>query len=997
MKFKKKILATLVAAVLSSAALADNVLIIGGEGDSHISVKTELEAVGHTVTYQAGSAGPTDLTGYQQVWDMRYSTALSANDMALYDTFLRNSGYLYLSGEHGGFAVRNNSISAFTSSLGGGTISVNGFAANEQTGNTTYFIGNETVDYAAAAIITAQGGRVLSQDANGAATSMMWIGNAGDLGQDYNGTVVVVADINWTQSGFYDANNEDFLERLIGGIVAGTVAGTISDQGNGAAGGGNGTPPAPTTFSVTNTGETVVSDTMAVGTFTGNGGVLQAVTGATSITNDISLSSPGMTFDSNGQAISLTGAISGVGGLTLTNGTISLDGTYTYTGNTTINSSATVINNSNISSSNQVTNLGTFTNNGTTGNWVNGFDGAGNTATLTNNGTMGNGTNYSTFNNNGTTGTVTNRSAFTNNAAGTTGNVVNAGTFSNYGDTGTVNNMGVFTNQAGGTVTELVYNNHVVRNYGTLNNITYQGGSFTNYAGGTVGSINTTQAHGSFNNQGTVTGNVTTNSNNFTNAATGVVQGTYTNSGILRNYGTLGVVNNSGTLTTYANSTTGNVTNTGTLTNAGTVGNVTNTGTLTNAGTVGNVTNTSTFTNSGNTGTVSNTGTFNYNGGTLGGYNQTTGTTVISANNPLVVSGDAALDGTLLINNTPTAYGRYTLLSAGSVTGTYGVVGPIGATDYLKYSANDVKLYVTPSAAATQSSIDDVASGLGTASNLVTSAVTNGLGNDCGTFGEEGGCISLNYGQSMASTGDLQTGGATVAKKISPNWRAGLFVSAPFNSTSVGSIGVKTSEAVGGFVGWNENEDGTGLGVTASAATGKGQMTITRNGPEVGVGTSNTDTTAFQVKATYTTPLSETVTLTPYAGVRYSNTSFSGYTEQGPVFPLTVNATSKQSVDLIAGASLAKKFTDDLTGNISAGVVQNLSSQPATFTGTSEVGGLTAFSGNIPSNGNANPALGAGLSYSIDKTTKIGANVGWQAKGSNADITSYGVTLTKGF
>ncbi len=1135
MKFKKKILATLVAAAMSSAALADNVLIIGGEGDSYVSVKTELEAVGHTVTYQNTTAGPTDLTGYQQVWDMRYSTALSANDMLVYDTFLKNHGYLYLSGEHGGFAVRNNSISSFTSSLGGGTISVNGFASNEQTGNTTYFIGNETVDYAAAAIITAQGGRVLSKDASNNATAMMWVGNAGDLGQDYNGTVVVVADINWTQSSFYDANNEAFLERLIGGIVAGTVAGTISDQGNGAAGGGNGTPPAPTTFSVTNTGETVVTDTMAAGTFTGNGGVLQAATGTTALANDISLSNPGMTFDGNGQTISLTGAISGTGGLTLSNGTTSLDGTYTYTGATTISSGATVINNSNISSSSQVTNLGTFTNNGTTGNWVNGFDGAGNTATLTNNGTMGNGTNYSTFNNNGTTGSVTNRGTFNNNAAGTTGNVVNAGTFNNYGDTGTVNNMGVFTNQAGGTVTELVYNNHVVRNYGTLNSITYQGGSFTNYAGGTVGSINTTQAHGSFSNQGTITGNVTTNSNNFTNTATGVVQGTYTNSGTLRNYGTLGTVTNTGTLTTYANSTTGavttsgtftnagttgavtlnggsfantgtvasvdnttgmsltnngtitgdltnigtvasltnngtignvtgtvtSVTNTGTMTNSGTVdtgtnsgwftnavnavvgfftnsgtavnngtvnsvtntgtyanngttgdwdnsnemanagtmGNGTNSGTMVNTGTLGNVTNTGTFTSNGNIGAMTNSGTFNYVGGTVDSYAQSAGTTVIDSATPLAVTNGATLGGGLAINNAPTAYGKYTVVSASSVTGTYDSLTSAGTNDYLKYSGTDVKLYVTPNATATQSSINAVAGSLGNATNLVSSTVTGGLGNDCGTFGENGACISLAYGQSLASTGDLQTGGATVAKKLGPNWRAGVFVNAPFNSTSVGSIGVKSNEAFGGFIGWNQNADGSGLGVTASAATGKGKLTITRNGPEVGTGVSDTETNAYQVKATYAKVLSETVTVTPYAGVRYSDTSFSGYTEQGPVFPLTVNATSKKSVDLLAGVSIANKFTDKLTGSVSAGIVQNLGGQssPASYTGTSEIGGLTTFSGNIPSNGDSNPAFGAGLSYSIDSTTKVGVNAGWQAKGSNADITSYGVTFTKGF
>ena len=115
------------------------------------------------------------------------------------------------------------------------------------------------------------------------------------------------------------------------------------------------------------------------------------------------------------------------------------------------------------------------------------------------------------------------------------------------------------------------------------------------------------------------------------------------------------------------------------------------------------------------------------------------------------------------------------------------------------------------------------------------------------------------------------------------------------------------------------------------------------------------------------------------------------------MFPLTVNATKKTSTDIIAGLSVAKQLTDKLSGNVSAGIVQNLSGSSVAYSGSSEIGGLTTFNGTLPSNGSTNPSLGAGLSYSIDSTTKVGANVGWQAKGSNADITSVGISLTKGF
>jgi hypothetical protein len=248
-------------ALLSTTALADNVLIIGGEGDSYAAIQNELTDAGHTSTYAASHPG--DITGYDQVWDMRINRAINASEQAAYDTFLKNNGYLYLAGENSSFAVRNNSISEFTSSLGGGTITVGGYPSNAQDGNDSYFSNDTTVDFIAAATITTEGGRVLAADAYGNATAMMWIGNAGDLGEEYNGTVVVIADINWTQSNFYDANNQVFLQELIGGIAEGTTSGTITDTGTGTDVGG-GTPDPVVVSSNTETVQT--SQTVSNGT-----------------------------------------------------------------------------------------------------------------------------------------------------------------------------------------------------------------------------------------------------------------------------------------------------------------------------------------------------------------------------------------------------------------------------------------------------------------------------------------------------------------------------------------------------------------------------------------------------------------------------------------------------------------------------------------------------------------------------------------------------------
>ena len=256
----------IVLALFSTAAQADDVLIVGSYGNATVSIKAELEAVGHTVTEV--SSLPADISDIEQIWDVRINDAISTADQEAYDTFLQNSGYLYLAGENSSFATRNNSISAFTSTLGGGAVSVGGYPSNAQDGNDSYFSSDTSVDFIAAATITNTDGtgRVLAADANGNPTGMIWIGNAGDFSSEYNGTVVVIADINWTQSNYYDANNEQFLEELIAGVVAGTVEGTIDESGTGTDVGG--APAEPTLVSSEDGDPIIVTTDTAGGTTT---------------------------------------------------------------------------------------------------------------------------------------------------------------------------------------------------------------------------------------------------------------------------------------------------------------------------------------------------------------------------------------------------------------------------------------------------------------------------------------------------------------------------------------------------------------------------------------------------------------------------------------------------------------------------------------------------------------------------------------------------------
>lgn len=819
------------------------------------------------------------------------------------------------------------------------------------------------------------------------------------------------------------------------GTIAGTVTnlGTLTNSGttgnvtNGFNGDGN-------TASLVNSGTT--GNVLNFSSFANSGtvGNVQNFSTFTNIGNTGTFQNAGVLNNNAGGTINELGYNNF---WVVNNGTIN---TVSYNGGTVFNHNTIgTINNQEAHGS--FNNYGTVTGNVTTPSTFNNNTGGS---------VLGNYINDGTLNNAGTLTTVTNNSTFNNNAGGVaTGLITNGGMLNNSGTLSTVNNNSTFNNNAGGTVGNVNNNGTFNFNGGTVGNVNNTGTlDISNNIENSEEILGITLYYATVPNIAG-SGNIIlgdkylsiTNGNN--NTYSGVISGeggvaiesgvqtlsannTYTGvtiigeQAILNNTGTLigdvwntGVFNNSGTI--------GGIANTGVTNNTGTTGDVINTGTFNNSQTTGTVINTDTgiFNNSGTTGNVINAGTFNLTAGSvngiinsgtldvssldsstsyLGTYTQTSsGKTIINGQQHYTMNGVANLDGNLTINNSPAEYGRYTVFSAGTRNGEFNSLTSNGVNDYLKYSGNDVKLYVTPSAQATQSSINNVAGNLGNAMNLQASTVQNGLGNDCNLFGATGSCVSINLSQTASAGGDLQSGGVTLGKRINDNWRFGVFTNSPFNSTSVGEIGVKSNTAYGGYVGWNKNVDGKGLGVTASVAQGNGSMKILRNGPEAGAGTSNTDTKAYQLRANYAIPVLETVTVTPYVGVRRTETTASGYTEQGPVFPLTVNATSQSSTDIIAGASVNKQLTDRLSANLSAGVIQRISQTNAAFAGSSEIGNMSTFSGAVPTNGKTNPAISAGVNYSVDKTTRVGVSAGIQQNGSNANINTVGISLTKGF
>lgn len=285
----KKILGAIIALfTFVNIAIADTVLVIdSGYSTVAASVVNRLQAAGHTAT--TVTSVPANFTGYQQVWDLRYATALSSSEVTLYSSFVTNGGFVYFTTENPGCCqARNDSVAALVTALGGGTTTIganyamtNNVSSNV---NTTYMTNGITVNYAAVSAIVNSQGIPLISDGNGAVSGMSSIGRAGALGNGVTGTIVTVADINWMDSSRMviggsattaQQQNVTALDDIIRGIAAGTVAGTISASGNGA--GSQQQSQTPTVVS-TAAGTPTVSSSTSNGTATSTNAATRGLT-----------------------------------------------------------------------------------------------------------------------------------------------------------------------------------------------------------------------------------------------------------------------------------------------------------------------------------------------------------------------------------------------------------------------------------------------------------------------------------------------------------------------------------------------------------------------------------------------------------------------------------------------------------------------------------------------------------------------------------------------
>lgn len=306
----------------------------------------------------------------------------------------------------------------------------------------------------------------------------------------------------------------------------------------------------------------------------------------------------------------------------------------------------------------------------------------------------------------------------------------------------------------------------------------------------------------------------------------------------------------------------------------------------------------------------------------------------------------------------------------------------------------------------TQDSLNKSALELRGAYVLQSAAINYNLNNDCNLFDKHGICTSVTGSQTYVGGGlgnDRTNGTLTVAYRVNDKIRIGGYLDQTLNIRNSSNVHLSNgSPAFGAFAVWNANADGLGLQVRASAGYADRDMTVTRQVigfSEPGTGKTGLDTFGAALVGSYAMAMNNNITLSPYAGIRYTKINADAYTETGSdsvTAPLTYSALTQKLTTAMLGTKVSKSLGERTVAYGSIGLEQDLNHNDGTYVATG-LDGLTP----IAFNGNANrtsATASVGAYYNIGERQRIAANLVWSEQSfTSINATSLMATYTHGF
>ena len=236
MKLVLVLLLTLLLSSFVGTSYAEDVFILGdsSSGNTDNKWKNRLENDGHTVSNIASTL-PSDVSSYEQIYDLRVQTPISTADANKFKTVLSNGGTVFITGDWPGWMNYANSttlssVQSFIRDVTGDnsiTISTStivgcGGCNHSTTENRdiidSYSTSNDfTVVYSGTFTDIGDNGKWLAKSSSNANHIIMALWDGDALTSSYaNGKVVIVMDNDYAyNSTYYTSANQAMLDALI--------------------------------------------------------------------------------------------------------------------------------------------------------------------------------------------------------------------------------------------------------------------------------------------------------------------------------------------------------------------------------------------------------------------------------------------------------------------------------------------------------------------------------------------------------------------------------------------------------------------------------------------------------------------------------------------------------------------------------------------------------------------------------------------------------------
>lgn len=230
--------------------------------------------------------------------------------------------------------------------------------------------------------------------------------------------------------------------------------------------------------------------------------------------------------------------------------------------------------------------------------------------------------------------------------------------------------------------------------------------------------------------------------------------------------------------------------------------------------------------------------------------------------------------------------------------------------------------------------------------------ITNLLSSDCGSFGSAGLCLSAEL-RRLEHRDESETSMALSAGlRLTGNLHIGAFVDLPIHRKSR-LTGLSTDQdtvSYGGFVGYSQKSDGSGLQARLVGAVHGQDVTITRAADladtEAGRGQSRFKTWALAGELGYAFALAPGNRIMPTIGLRHVRAARAAYAEAAASaveFPFTYGAYGLRTTTAQAGVTAQGDLGGKLSYRVSTGVEWDMASRSDAFVGTSQVDDLSSF------------------------------------------------------